>query len=138
MSPIIIFENKAQALKYLKEWQTRLNLNSWIIDVNLDYKHLCIAPAWGSSNIWRAIQTAKINIPMPKPGQINTFPQRYVQELILVHELMHVKLPGYDADPNTTEGFYYENDQHAILEHIAKALIAAKYKLDFSWFYNNI
>lgn len=136
MKPIIIFENKQQALSCLKEWKTRLSLSDWIIDVHLHYNDPVIAPAWGKSTIWRAIHIAEIHIPMPRPGQINPFPQKYCQELILVHELMHIKLPGYEADPNTTEGFYYENEQHAILESVAKALIMARYDIGLEWFEN--
>lgn len=136
MQPIIIFKNKHQALQCLREWQKRLSLDSWIIDIRLDYNSPCIAPAWGSSSNFRAIQIAWISIPMPYEGQINRFPQKYCQELILVHELLHIKLPGYEADPSTTEGFYYENNEHATLEHIAKALIMSKYMIDKHWFEN--
>lgn len=136
MKPIIIFNCPKQAEDCLLEWQSRLNLQNWIINVHLNYHHPCIAPAWGKSKIYRAIHISEIHIPMPKPGQINTFPEKYCQELIVVHELMHCKLAGHDADPSTTEGFYYENEQHAILEDIAKALIMSRYDLDFEWFYN--
>lgn len=136
MQPIIIFKNQTQARDCLHKWRYRLSLSDWIIDIHLHYGDIVIAPAWGKSTIWRAIHVAEIHIPMPGPGQINPFPQRYCQELILVHELLHIVLPGYDADINTTEGFFYENEQHARLESIAKALIMAKYNVGRNWFDN--
>lgn len=120
----------------MRMWQNILGLNRWIIDIVLDYRSPVIAPAWGKSKIWRAIHVAEIKIPMPKPGQINRFAQRYSQELITVHELFHILLPGYEADPSTTEGFYYENEQHATLESIAKSIIMARYDLPFTYFNN--
>lgn len=73
---------------------------------------------------------------MPYEGQINRFSQRYIQELIVVHELLHVALPGYEADPSTTEGYFYENEEHARLELLAKGYIMARYNLDFNYFQN--
>lgn len=136
MSPIIIFKNHEQAYQSLFEWQDRLSLSDWVIDINLQYNEPVVAPNWGSSTSFRAMHIANINIPMPKPCQINYFPLRYCQELILVHELMHIRLPGYDIDPNTTEGKFFESENHAILESIAKALIMSKYNLTIDWFYN--
>lgn len=136
MKPIIIFESEQQALECLREWKERLNLFDWIINIHLHFNHPCIAPAWGSSSIWRAIHTAEINIPMPSDGQINKFPQRYIQELILVHELLHICLPTVEVEVETTEGEYYEAETHARLELLAKALISAKYNLTFDYFEN--
>lgn len=136
MRPIIIFKNKNLAHECLREWQKRLSLDGWIIDIQLHYDHPCIAPAWGKSSIYRAIHTAIIHIPMPYPGQINEFPQRYIQELIVVHELLHVCLPTVEVEVETTEGEYYEAESHARLELLAKALIMAKYDLTFDYFEN--
>lgn len=136
MKPIIIFKSSDHAYDCLFEWQDRMNLLDWIIDIHLDCHSPVKAPAWGKSSIYRAIHTAIIHIPMPCPGQMNRFPQRYVQELILVHELLHVALPSVEVEVETTEGDYYEAETHARLELLAKALISAKYGLTFDWFYN--
>lgn len=134
--PVILFQDQAQAAQYLREWQSRLSLDDWIITVHLLHNGPILAPDWGSSSNWRAIHVADIRIPMPEPDQLNSFPERYCQELILVHELMHIRLPGYRVDPSTQEGHYYEAEQHATLELIAKALIKAKYGLPHHWFEN--
>lgn len=136
MQPIIIFKNKREALICLNYYKKLLNLDSWIIDIQLHYDHPCVAPAWGKSSIYRAIHTAIIHIPMPKPKQINPFPQRYCQELITVHELMHVRLPTVDVEIESTEGEFYEAEAHATLELISKAIIMSQYNLPFDYFEN--
>lgn len=136
MFPIIIFKNQQQAYDCLFYWAEILNLQSWIIDIKLDHDAPCIAPNWGSSSIWRAMHIAEISIPMPKRGQINPFPQKYCQEEIMIHELCHILLPGHEANTDTTEGDFYEKEQHARLETVAKALVMARYNLSIEWFYN--
>lgn len=136
MTPIIIFKNQKQAYEYLFYWRNLLGLQNWIISINLLYNEPCIAPNWGRSTNWRAMHVGEINIPMPKPRQINTFPMRYVQEDILVHELMHFLLPGIKSEYDTTESDYYSKETHATLESIAKSLIMARYRLPFEYFYN--
>lgn len=136
MQPIIIFKNEKQAYDCLFYWQRILNLQDWIIDIYLKYNDPVIAPAWGKSSIYRAIHTSIIIIPMPKPRKINNFAQRYIQELILVHELLHVVLPTIEVDVETTEGDYYEAEAHARLELLAKGFIMTRYDLDFDYFYN--
>lgn len=136
MGPVIVFSGYKQAMRYLREWQSRLNLDDWIIDLYLEYDQLLTAPDWGRSSNFRAIRVAEIYIPMPAPGQINRFPERYCQEEILVHELLHVRMPSTRVDPSTNEGNFYRDESHAILEHICKALIKAKYGIDQEWFYN--
>lgn len=136
MQPITIFEDKQEALECLRYYQHILSLDDWIIDIVLDYRSPCIAPAWGKSSIYRAIHTAIIKLPIPKSGQINNFAQRYCQELIVVHELMHCRLPSVDVEVESTEGEYYEAEQHATLELISKGIIMAKYGLDFGYFEN--
>lgn len=136
MEPITIFKNQEQARECLNYYKTLLNLDSWIIDVNLKYDQKVIAPAWGNSHIFRAIHTSIINIPMPKRGQINTFPQRYCQELILAHEVMHIRLPTVEVEIESTEGEFYNAEQHATLELIAKGIIMAKYGLTMQYFEN--
>lgn len=136
MEPIIIYENKKQALKYMKYWQRILNLDSWLIDVRLHYDQPCIAPSWGASKIYRAIHIGVINIPMPKPNQINTFPQRYSQELITVHELCHFRIPSVQMEVENTANDFYEDEVHASLEAVAKGYIMAKYELTMQYFEN--
>lgn len=135
--PIIVFKDRQQAVGSLREWQKRLGLEDWIIDIQLTYDGPIIAPNWGKSSNYRAIHVAEIFIPMPAPDQINTFPERYCQEEIVVHELLHVLLPNTRINPNTTEGDFFQSESHARLESIAKALIMSKYGVNRDWFYNN-
>lgn len=136
ITPIIIFKNQQQAQNCLFEWQNKLSLFDWIININLLYDEIVTAPNWGSSTNWRAMHIAEIYIPMPQAGQINPFPQKYCQELILVHELLHIRIPKSRVNVNSNEGNYYQAEQHATLESIAKALIMAKYDVNIDWFYN--
>lgn len=136
MEPIIIFKNKQEAHDCLFYWQEILGLQNWIIDIHLDHNSPCIAPAWGKSKIYKALHVAGIYIPMPKEGQINKFPVRYSQEEILVHELLHVRLPSLDVEIESTASDFYEAEFHASLEATAKALIMARYGLRLDWFYN--
>lgn len=136
MTPIIIFSSQRQARECLRYWQRILNLQSWIIGVNLAYNGPLTAPDWGKSTIYRAIKVADIFIPIPEEGQENDFPETYCQEDILVHELLHVLLPTVEVRAHTTEGEYYTSDMHAKLEGLAKALLMAKYDITMDWFYN--
>ena len=129
--PIMKFENLEQAKECLKEWQHRLFLNDWIIKVNLvdciDDEPNCM----GQVDYNREYLYANIRI--KKELNEKTI-ENLCHEKILVHELMHLIIQQTE-NYETIEALYWNNNQHQIMEHIARSLIMAKYNLDIDFFY---
>lgn len=128
--PIIKFKNYEQAMEYLDKWKKILSLQNWIIDIELSNEQT-ESPNWGSSVNWKAIRIAKITIPTVVDS--NKFVAKYCQELILVHELLHILMLPCDSENETVRA-----EWHAQLEQMAKGYIMSKYELNFSWFENDI
>lgn len=130
--PKIKFKDKLELNRYLKEWQERLYLNDWIITAELvSYEDLNESE---SGNVVFDIvnSSAKISILSndkhvnPITGNVKT-----PEELILVHELLHIVNNLYCHDD---EDYDIYQEKHKKLENMAKSLIMAKYNLSSDWF----
>lgn len=130
--PIEFFENQAQLDEHLKEWQERLFLRDWHIKAFFTDGEQIPGLAGESDVCWQA-NTGFISI--RKEGQ---FPSGAIEkqphELTLVHELLHFKFMNMGKQEATTESVYWCEMQHQLIEQLAKALIMAKYNLDYDWF----
>lgn len=130
--PIEFFENQDQLDEYLKEWQERLFLRDWHIKAFFTDGEQIPGLAGESDVCWQA-STGFIDI--RKEGQ---FPagaiEKQPQELILVHELLHFKFMNMEKQNATIESVYWCEMQHQLIEQLAKALIMAKYNLNYDWF----
>lgn len=51
------------------------------------------------------------------------------QELVLVHELLHLIIPIENHNEETLETIMYDRTMHGIIERMAKALIMTKYDM---------
>lgn len=131
MGPICRFETKEALEAGLKEWQERLFLQDWNIDI-VRVPQSSIPGSWGETILHFENHVAQIQMldQMPLSNM-----ERYCEERILVHELLHLR---YNLLENTEsyEGKYLDEIQHSDLEKLAKSLIMAKYQVPFSWFKN--
>ena len=62
---------------------------------------------------------------------------RGIEELTLVHELLHCLLFPIDVNPNEADyqTLYMDLDNHRKIDQLAKSLLMVKYNLDFDYFY---
>ena len=129
-NPIMKFENQEQAEKYLREWQHLLFLDDWVIKINLvdciDDEENCA----GRVDYNREYLYANIRI--KKELNENTIDTQ-CHEKILIHELMHLVIPQTD-NYEDIQNLYWNENQHQIMERIARSLIMAKYNLSFDFF----
>ena len=128
--PIIKFENKEQAEKCLKEWQHRLFLDDWVIKINLvdciEDEENCM----GRVDYRREYLVANVRI--KKELNEETI-EKLSHEKILIHELLHLVIPQTD-NYETIQDLYWNENQHQIIEKMARSLFMAKYNLPFEWF----
>lgn len=130
--PKIKFKDKLELNRYLKEWQERLYLNDWIITAELvSYEDL---NEFESGNVLFDVMnsSAKISI-LSNDKHVNpiTGNTKIPEELILVHELLHIVNNLYCHDD---EDYDIYQEKHKKLENMAKSLIMAKYNLSSDWF----
>lgn len=129
-NPIMKFENQEQAEKYLKWWQHRLFLDDWVIKINLvdciDDEENCA----GRVDYNREYLYANIRI--KKELNENTIDTQ-CHEKVLIHELMHLVIPQTE-NYEDIQNLYWNENQHQIMERIARSLIMAKYDLSFDFF----
>lgn len=122
--PIKVFKNLKQAEACLKEWQEKLFLNDWIIEIKLDQD---LEESSGNVCYNYILKEAYINMSKPTP-------ERYCAELILIHELLHLKYDLFREERKTYEETFVEMNEHMRVEQMAKSLLMAKYNLKFDWF----
>lgn len=134
--PIMEFKSELEAYECLREWQDRLFLNNWIIKLvfcdsihNENGEELAGQNTFQITNQCCTIQIVKLN------DDVKSRIAKVSQEAVLVHELLHCKYNWIQL-PNSFEGNYYDELEHALLEEMAKSLIMAKYNIPFSWFKN--
>lgn len=133
MQPIMEFKDIKQANQSLREWQHRLFLDDWTIDLRL-VKAKEIDGFTGRSYLVFPLQSVVIKIAKPNKDIKNRI-VKYCAEETLIHELLHCKYNILEKD-NTYESAYLDGRQHQLLEQMAKSLIMAKYNLPFKWFAN--
>ena len=131
--PIIEFENIDQANECLKEWQSRLYLSDWII--NIGFEELNNRGA--EIDIEHTQKSAYVAFHHPITEEIKKRERvKYCAEKILVHELLHIIFDAPKPERFSIEQCEYEILQHQKTEFMARSLIMAKYGIDFSWWKN--
>ena len=112
------------ARQLLEEWQTRLGLNDWVIELESNCKpeDMDLDDCDGCSTYMEVRKIAKIQIVDPETRSLNIAPFDF--EMILVHELMHLKTCMLE------EGTDWESLQlrtlHVLVNDMARALVDAK------------
>jgi hypothetical protein len=133
--PIIEFKDISQAYECLKEWQSRLFLDDWIIQLEIaevnslevDGSRCVGTNEYNHMQKMSCIQIEKIDKNLKTSNKI-------CHEQTLVHELLHCKYGFIYTE--SYEGKYLEATEHQLLESMAKSFIMAKYNLTFEWFKN--
>lgn len=128
--PIIKFENEEQAEKCLREWQHRLFLDHWIINIELVDDIDGQENVLGQTDYVTVSFDANIRIKKISDDEISN---KKCQEKILVHELMHLIILQTD-NYETIEALHWNISQHQIMEQMARSLVMAKYDLDIDFF----
>ena len=141
--PKCVFENLDEAKKCLDEWQERLFLTDWHIQLNLGEDDITESDDLvGYVDYSRSGKTAYIGLANKKNGFDSPKDKvtKYCAEKTLVHELLHIKMDVICGCFTRTglclEQIAFYESQHALLEQMAKSLIMAKYNVDFDWFKN--
>lgn len=136
IEPIIEFKDESQAYECLKEWQTRLFLDDWIIKIHLvPLNEISLSGCVAENKYESALKCSYINIGLFTNDNKNDM-IKPCHECILVHELLHLKLLLTDGASDTIDGQFIGSYEHALIEQMAKSLIMAKYNLTFDWFRN--
>jgi len=134
--PIIEFTSTAQARACLREWQSRLFLADWIIDIQIGVEIPADAEGDGLGRIDVDYNRRCALITLAAmPETVESRIMRVSQEQVLVHELLHCKIGGIQAD-GSMEGQYYNAQQHALIEELSRSLVMAKYGVGAAWFNN--
>jgi len=134
--PILEFKDETQAYECLKEWQSRLFLDGWIIKIELsDEPVICDGKECSAMhNSEYSLKTSVFTF-YKKAWEENRI-TKHAAEHSMIHELLHLKYPMYNFANETIQDIEYADTTHALIEQMAKSLIMAKYNLDFEWFKN--
>lgn len=136
--PIIEFKDEAQAHECMKEWQTRLFLDDWIVRLAiLDQHEMPESDCDGYNHRFNTTKACKISIARKAKDDAACL-VKHCEELVLVHELLHCKpwLTHYAENQGAMAGCFVEQHEHTMLDQMAKSLIMAKYNVTFDWFKN--
>ena len=136
--PIEYFQNDKEFQKCAKEWQHKLFLDDWFIKFELIEQEIYAddkeSKLYGyCQRIWENHE-AVIRISHVKGT--NGIVTKGIEELTLIHELLHCKLfpLEVDDDHSSYEGLSLELQNHIHIEQLAKSLLMAKYNLDYNYF----
>ena len=131
--PIIEFKNIEQAQSCLSEWQSRLFLTDWII--NIGFEELNNRGA--EINTEHTQKSAYIAFHQPVTEELKKRERvKYCAEKILVHELLHIIFDAPKPERFGIEQCEYEILQHQKTEFMARSLMMAKYGMTADWFKN--
>lgn len=107
---------KKECMDMLKYWKEQLGLSNWFIQLNTNVPDM---GGWGDVVYEVVHSAAVINIAKKTDGSYVT---KYDAEVILVHELLHIK---FSLIENTFKKVAYDV-YHQSLEDIAVALVLSK------------
>lgn len=131
------FKDEQQAYECLKEWQTRLFLDDWIIMIDFAENPTLNDDECGAVvEQYASLKNACIIFRKPyklDDGCVSI--EKICQEKDMLHELLHLKIIRLD-NPFGIEAILFDTYQHQIVEQLAKSLLMAKYSLNFDWFKN--
>lgn len=133
-SPIIEFENIEQAYECLKEWQTRLFLDDWIIKLHIKPMHELSANDCDGCVTCNWVRKSAIIELLDKETDKHEI--KFCHEKTLIHELLHCIYFECELEKPTIEEVYHDVKEHGLLEQMSKSLIMTKYNLTFDWFKN--
>jgi hypothetical protein len=126
--PVVKFKDNEQLNAYLKEWQSKLQLTDWLITASLTEGKCYIGKEECSGKNIYQVENRLSAITISNYWDEDFMTKQY-QELVLVHELLHLIIPIENHNEETLETIMYDRTMHGIIERMAKALIMAKYDM---------
>ncbi len=129
--PKLYIESEEEAVTLFKEWQHRLFLDDWNIQL-VFVEHL--GENAGEANVQWTNSCGTISILTEEAiKREGSMIEKVIHEKLIIHELLHFKYMGFN-DKSTIEATYYNELQHRKLEQMSKALYMAKYNVGYEWF----
>lgn len=132
--PIEHFENIEELKSCASYWIKKLFLEDWTIQILQEpYKSSKLNESMGITHINWVDKAALIYIvDTSSIENVEEYTQRICEELILVHELLHLK---WECKCTTLENNEDINIiYHSNLEQMAKSLLMVKYDINFNYF----
>ena len=130
--PKLYFDSEKELFDCLAEWQPRLGLSDWHIAARIcGAEDMKLKECAGESEVQHVSMCGLISI-VRKEDLPTDCILKQPHEQVLIHELLHFKFLSFDVTGR--ELAVYEENQHQLIELLAKALYAAKYGLKHSWF----
>ena len=136
--PIEYFQNDKEFQKCAKDWQHKLFLDDWFIKFELIEQEIYAddkeSKLFGyCQKVWENHEAIiRISHVKDNKGTVT----KGIEELTLIHELLHCKLFPLEVDEErgTYEGLTLALQNHVNIEQLAKSLLMAKYNLDYNYF----
>lgn len=128
VSPVIKFTDTQEIAKCAEYYVELLGLQDWRIvynhtdDINPDFAGQC--------DVIFEEKCAKISIRKTIPDDLWF---KEPQELVLIHELIHCKLPMIDT--GHMEGTLVHQYYHTLIDDWARSIFHAKYNIDNTWYF---
>lgn len=130
--PKLYFESEKEMFDCLDKWQKRLGLSDWYIAARICGKEdMDLENVAGESEVQHVNMCGLISI-LRKEDLPDDLILRQAHELTLIHELLHFKFISFDV--TSREQAIYEENQHQLIEQLAKAFFMAEYNLTPNWF----
>lgn len=130
--PKLYFESEKEMFDCLAEWQPRLGLSDWHIAARMcGREDMKLEEVAGESEVQHVNMCGLISI-LRKEDLPAGMILKQPHEQVLIHELLHFKFISFDV--TSREHAIYEENQHQLIELLAKALFSAKYGLNHNWF----
>lgn len=130
--PKLYFESEKEMFDCLDKWQKRLGLSDWYIAARICGKEdMDLENVAGESEVQHVNMCGLISI-LRKEDLPDDLILKQAHELTLIHELLHFKFISFDV--TSREQAIYEENQHQLIEQLAKAFFMAEYNLTPNWF----
>lgn len=141
IKPIEYFNTDKEFQKCAKEWQHKLFLDDWFIkfelveqELYLDEKKELSVFGYCDKNWENHEAIIRISHLKNTKGIVT----KSIEELTLIHELLHCKLFPLESDTEKSsyEAVHLDLQNHVHIEQLAKSLLMTKYNLDYDYFMN--
>lgn len=130
--PKLFFDSEKEMFDCLDYWQKRLGLSDWFIAARIcGKKDMTIEDAAGESEVQHVNMCGTISL-LRKEDMPDDLLLKQAHEQVLIHELLHFKFIAFDVTDR--DRAVYEENQHQLIELLAKALFMARYDLSPNWF----
>jgi len=135
--PYMVFNSLDQAYEVMSCWMNKLGLQDWIIRLDIKPAHKMSDPGRvGEISCYYTERCAMLTLREYDPEDYETI-DKFCHEAVLVHELLHAKMPTAGKDTGETYELGFLNSyNHQLLNDMANALIMVKYNLSKEWFKN--